>query len=220
MVGRAGSFIASYGERGYYVLKALLEASRELVGRARLGDFDFKSVKRKLEEYGLDYNPSLLLAKLEKEYGLIETTYKSGTQHWWRIRDIAEIEDAIAEYEGRPSPRAYSSDPRLRLLRIQFYSLEPERLLARLERLARGRSPASTRALREMAFRELPLLVEFLSKVEELGLEDYLEAETAMARRILELAERAVGIQSAGSHNAKTSGLEDYTFRGSLGEPI
>jgi hypothetical protein len=220
MRGRASDFIASYGERGYYVLKAVLEASRELVGRARLGDFDFKAVRRKLEEYGLDYNPSLLLAKLEREYGLIETTYKSGAQHWWRIRDVAEIEDAIAEYEGRPSPRAYSGDPRLRLLRVQFYSLEPERLLARLEHLARSRSPASIRALREIAFRELPLLVEFLSKVEELGFEDYLEAEVALAKRILELAEQAVGIRGAGLRGARASGFEEYTLRGGVGEPV
>lgn len=220
MRGKASDFIASYGERGYYVLKAILEASRELVGRARLGDFDFKSIKRKLEEYGLDYNPSLLLARLEREYGLIETTYRSGAQHWWRIRDVAEIEDAIAEYEGRPSPRAYSDDPRLRLLRVQFYSLEPERLLARLERLAGSKSPASIRALREIAFRELPLLVEFLSRVEELGLEDYLEAEVALARRVLELAERAAGIRDAGLRDVRASGLEDYPLRGSLGEPV
>jgi len=215
----ASEFIAVYGERGYYVLKAILEASRDLVGRARLGDFDYKSVKRKLREYGLDYNPSLLLSRLEKEYGLIETTYRSGGQHWWRITDLDSIEEAVAEYEGRPPARSSASDPRIRLLRVQFYSLDPTRLLARLERLSRRRSPESLRLLREIAFRELPYVVEFISRAEELGVEDELSAEIDLARRILEAAEKAVGV---GYHPGERGilRLEDDPLRSGVGEPL
>ena len=216
MPGRAVEFLAVYGERGYYVLKAIVEAARESLGRARLGDFDYRSVKRKLREYGLDYNPSLLLSRLEREYGLIETSYKSGSQHWWRITDLDAIEEALAEYEGRPSQAAGEADPRARLLRIQFYSLEPERILSRLEAASRRRGPQALRILREVAFRELPLIVEFLARVEELGLEDELEAEASMARRILDAAERLLGLARGG----RGLGLQEEALGGGVGEPL
>ena len=215
---RASDFIAVYGERGYYVLKAIIEAARELVGRARLGDFDFKTVKAKLREMGLDYNPSILLARLEREYGLIETTYRSGNQHWWRILDMSGIEDAIAEYEGRPSAEETLSDPRVRLLRLQFYALEPLRLLERIEKLSRRRSREALRVFREVTFRELPGVVEFLSRVEEEGLTDELSAEVALAERILEAAEKTaarLGLMPSPS----VLGLEEPALRGGIREP-
>jgi hypothetical protein len=218
--GRASEFIATYGERGYYLLRAILEAARELVGRGRLGDFDYKTVKRKLREMGLDYNPSLLLSRLEKEYGLIETTYRSGGQHWWRILDIAEIEDAIAEYEGRPPLSESLSDPRVRLLRLQFYALEPMRLLERLERLSRRRGREAQRAFRDIVFRELPGVAEFLSKVREEGLEEELAPEAALAERILEAAEKiALRLGLIPVARSPLGGLEEPALRGGVGEP-
>jgi len=222
VAGRASEFIAVYGERGYYVLRAVLDATRELVGRARLGDFDYKTVKRKLREMGLDYNPSLLLSRLEREYGLIETTYKSGGQHWWRILDLSEIEDALAEYEGRPSGAEASSSPRARLLRLQFYVLEPLRLLERVERLSRRRGRDALRALREIVYRDLPPIVEFLAKAEEEGLTEELAAEVEVAERILEKAEeaaRALGILTAAPALRLGGGLEEPALRGRLREP-
>ena len=74
-------FLAKYGERGYALLKAILEASLAPRRGPGFGDFSFKEIKARLASYGLNYNPSVLLAKLEKEYGVIETSYRSGTQH-------------------------------------------------------------------------------------------------------------------------------------------
>ncbi len=189
----AREFLATYGERGYLVLRAIRDAAlnSRLEARVRLGDFDFKSVKRRLKELGVDYNPSLLLARLEKEYGLIETTYKSGSQHWWRIVDPKAVEEALAEYEGREP--AHSEDPRLRLLRIQFYSLQPERILEELRRIpARPRlGTREAQALRRIVFEDLPLLVEFLERARA-EYPDELSAEIELAERILTEAEARI----------------------------
>ena len=183
-------FINVYRERGYYVLKAILEVSRENWGRGALGDFDFKGIKRKVEEYGIDYNPALLLSRLEKEYGVIETTYRSSSQHWWRIVDLEAIEEVVAEYEGRSLDEMVTLPPRARLLRIQFYALEPERILGILRRLQRG-IRVSQKVLEDILFHKLPRVVDFL----EAALEEYseeLSSEISLAEEILRLAEQAV----------------------------
>jgi len=66
-------FIAKYGERGYYMIKAVLDASLA-GGKAKLGDFDLKGVKERLKSMGLDYNPVPLLYALERTYGVIRTS--------------------------------------------------------------------------------------------------------------------------------------------------
>ncbi len=200
LAGPAREFIAAYGERGYLVLRAVLDAAAA-APRARLGDFEFKMVRRRLRELGLEYNPALLLSKLEKEYGLIETTYKSSSQHWWRILDRRGIEEAVAEYEGRtPTP---PDDPRLRLLRVQFYSLQPERLLEELRRLPPRPRPGSreAHALRRIAFQDLPLLVEFLERARA-EYPDELAAEIALAERLLEEAEARVASPLRGARGS------------------
>jgi hypothetical protein len=183
-------FIRAYGERGYYVLKAILEAFKENWGRGALGDFDFKSVRKKIESYGLDYNPALLLSRLEKEFGVIETTYKSTNQHWWRIVDLNAIEEVLAEYEGRDLESLNSLPPRARLLRIQFYSLDPEKVLATLKKAQRG-FKLPRRLLEEIIFVKLPKIVDFLEKAYDEFPEE-LMAEISLAEEILNLAERLV----------------------------
>ncbi len=180
-------FIAKYGEKGYIVLKAVLEASRRARIRS-LGDFSLQDVKKALAERGINYNPSLLLSKLEREYGVIETSYRSSGQRWWRIIDRSEIEEAIREWEGEPE--SDREDPRLRLLRIQFYSINPHEILEVLVRLSRRRRLTRQEAekLRKIAFQDLPLLVEFLEKASA-EYPDELVDEIALAESILELAE-------------------------------
>ena len=216
----AREFIRVYGDRGYYILRAILDCTKTLIGKARLGDFDFKSVRRKLSEYGLDYNPSLLLSKLEREYGLIETTYKSSSQHWWRVTDLDAIEDAVAEYEGRPPPRASLMEPRARLLRIQFYSLDPERMLEVLKSASRRRR-APKELIRRIVFHDLIKVVEFLEAAREYYPEE-LAPEIELAERILEAAEEAVIALRGGDYSLRNRGSEFYydTLRGRLREPL
>lgn len=197
-MGPAELFLAKYGEKGYLVLRAILAASRTRLGGPRLGDFSYRDVKDYLARQGVSYNPSLLLSRLEKEYGLIETTYKSGGQHWWRVLDLEEIERAVRSYEGREEPGDEDDSepppPRVRLLRIQFYSLEPDRILETLYRLKRRRrlSEAERRLLRRLAFEDLPRLVEFLEEAQA-SYPDELQDEIAMAETILDLVESLIG---------------------------
>ncbi|MCE4624659.1 MAG: hypothetical protein F7C35_02185 [Desulfurococcales archaeon] len=197
-MGPAEEFIAKYEEKGYMVLKAILVAARTRLGGPGLGDFSYKDVKRYLEKNGYNYNPSLLLSKLEREYGLIETTYKSGGQHWWKILDMEAIEDAVASYEGvEPEEKL---PPRARLLKIQFYSLDPERILDLLNRLSKRRrlSEHERRLLKRIVFEDLPRLVDFLEEASSSYPED-LEAEIEMAEAILGLAEKLVSpVRGAG----------------------
>ena len=86
-------FLANYGERGLAVVRAAVEAA--LAGRGspgvRLGDFSYREVVARLRSWGLDYNPSMLLRILERDYGVIETTYRSSNQHWWRFLDLNAV---------------------------------------------------------------------------------------------------------------------------------
>lgn len=200
----AEEFLARYGERGEMVLQAILDASRRRGLRPGPGDFDFRGVKEALARMGVSYNPAPLLRVLEKEYGLIETTYHSGSQHWWRIIDKRAIEEALGTVGADPG------DPRLRLLRIQFYSLDPEGVMDLLQRLATRKrlSRAERERLRRIAFEVLPLLVKWLEEASQ-EYPDELAGEIAYAEEILELAETA----------ARGRRLE-YTPPSGMGEPV
>ncbi len=212
--GPADEFLAKYGDKGHAVLKAILAASRTRLGGPRLGDFSYRDVKEFLARQGISYNPSPLLSKLEKEYGLIETTYKSGGQHWWRIVDPDSIERAVARYEGAeesPDEEPY----RARMLRIQFYALNPDRIMETLYRLQRRKrlTPHEQKLLRQIVFEDLPRIVEFLEEAEASYPEE-LHAEILMAEAILQLAERiVVGSRRAGSRGQSVLGLENALAR-------
>ncbi|MGC9071387.1 MAG: hypothetical protein ACP5HK_01620 [Acidilobus sp.] len=173
-------FLAKYGDRGRYVIKAILEASLS-GGRAKLGDFDLKGLKDTLNSMDLEYNPVPLLYALERTYGVIRTTYRSANQHWWEIVDRKALQETL---EGL-GEGIDTEDYDVRLLRLQFYSLEPERLLAQLRSSRRPRQLAA-----RLAFTALPLLIEFLKKAKEHP--DELAREIETAEQILELAERAL----------------------------
>ena len=198
--GPADEFLAKYGDKGLAVLKAIIAASRTRLGGPRLGDFSYKDIKEYLARHGISYNPSLLLSKLEKEYGLIETTYKSGGQHWWRVIDLDSLEAAIQRYDGGDDSRGENElPPRARMLLIQFYALEPERILETLHRLSRRKrlSQAEQGLLRRVVFEDLPRIVEFLEEAEASYPEE-LEAEIMMAEAILEMAEKIVAQRRGG----------------------
>ena len=104
---RVLEFLAKYGEKGYYVLKAAVEASLQGGSQrrgVRLGDFSYREVVAKLRSYGLEYNPANLLSKLERDYAVIETSYRSSGQHWWRFIDLDAVIEALDEYERGSTP--------------------------------------------------------------------------------------------------------------------
>ena len=196
-------FVAKYGERAYYVLKAILEATMRVRG-ARLGDFDLKSLKEVLSSYGLEYNPVPLLYSLEKRYGVIRTSYRSSQQHWWTIVDRRQIERAVAGYEGREVGDDYG----LRLLRVQFYSLEPFEMLRRLKAAASADRGVRKRVLESIAFDALPRLVEFLERAKE-KYQYELSGEIKLAEEILYLAEALAASLSSGGFNATAGAKEE-----------
>jgi hypothetical protein len=199
-------FLAKYGDRGYYVLKSLLDASKTY-RKAKLGDFDLKDLKDFLIKYGLDYNPVPLLAKLEKEYQIIRTTYKSSSQHWWNIIDKKALEDAIYSYEGGSGN---TQDPKLKLLKIQFYSLDPERIFNLLEKLSKRKklSYEEKDLLKKIAFNDLPMIVEFLTKAKS-EYEDELLNEIDMAEKIIDIAENLII-----NINKKLNNAKEFEFEG------
>lgn len=210
-MNRLDEFLAKYGERGYLVLRAIIEEADSNWGGPGLGDFNFKGVKSRIMGYGVEYNPGPLLSRLEKDYGVIETTYKSSNQHWWRIVNREAIIAALRRYEGLEPEEPGEPDARARLLRIQFYSLEPDRMLEYLKRIGRLKrlSEADRRRLRRIVFEDLPLLVQFLEEAEA-EYSDQLAREISLAHAILDAAEKLV---------APGAGRGPAVYRG-VGEPV
>ncbi len=201
MTGYRGleEFLARHGVKAYVVLKALLDVSSESgnKSRIRLGDFDFKSVKKKLAEYGVDYNPALLLRSLEREYGIIETSYKSSNQHWWIFVDRDSVERVVAEFEGaEPEPE----DPEIELLKIQIASIEPESLIRRLENLLHKQNLSITdkELFRSMVFNELELVTRLLKKASQYP--EALSRDVEVLSKIIKLAHQVADrLRSPGS---------------------
>jgi hypothetical protein len=195
-------FIARYGEKGYWVAKAILVAAARSDGS--LGDFSIKDVKKALNELGITYNPSPILSKLEKEYGFIETTYKSSSQHWWKIVNRSALEEIISYFEEN------EGDYRLRLLKIQFYSLRPFELINKLASIIKRSGKVSEREKRfllSLSFNILPLLVKFLENAED-SYEKELNREIILARKILRMAEDAILLASSGNFEANVINSE------------
>ncbi len=222
---RVLEFLANYGERGLAVLRAAVEAASAPRRRGvRLGDFSHREVVEKLRSWGISYNPSTLLRILERDYGVVETSYRSSGQHWYRFIDLDAVVEALDAYErgvdagGEEDPVEGELDPEVELLLVQIASLDPHGLLERLRRLLRrprlGR--AELAAFRRMAFDELEAAARLLRRAEELGYEgpevELLREALAAARRLaLRLlrspaAARAAGGGAAGRDVAEAAG--------------
>jgi hypothetical protein len=189
---RLREFVVEYGERACIVLKAIHEES-SLGGRLKLGDFSIKGLKARLKSWGVEYNPTPLLLKLEKELNLIETSYRSTTQRWWRITNREALERALALCRGAPRSGDIE-DPMVRLLRIQFHVLRPWEILETLRRIKAkdAMSRSDLELLKRIVFNELPLLIELKGKVESLGYDSELQEEVSVVERIIEIAEELV----------------------------
>ncbi len=181
---RAREFLEKYGERGEMVLRAALDVAEAYrrKGKAVLGDFDFKGVVKRLKHYGLEYNPSPLLSKLEKEYALIETSYKSSNQHWWKFVDEEAIRLALNEEEDEEE-----IDPQVAVLKVQVAALELSDIKEKLAKvLSKGKmSIAERKWFKNFAFETLPLIAKVAEKVLEEGYED---PELLEAVEVLKLA--------------------------------
>jgi hypothetical protein len=182
---RVMDFLENYGDKGFIVLKTILEISTDPSVDHRLGDFSYRLLVIKLQGRGIDYNPTNILRILEKEYGIIEKTYDSKRQKWWRITDPNAVREAIAQYTGGTE----ASDPRIRLLIIKYNSLEPGTLLAKLRRLASKGELTSIdkKVFREIVFNEMDMIVSIMEKMMEY--EGVFQNEIKILNEILSLSE-------------------------------
>ena len=185
---RALDALARYGERAYVVLEAALRIADMSRQRMRLGDFDYKSIVDELKRMNIDYNPSMLLRSLEREYAIIETTYRSGSRHYWRFIDKEAVREALAIYKHGAPYFSEPEDPRIMLYKSQVAALEPARILEILSELsAKPRlSEADKRMYRRIAFNEAEKAVKIMRKIEMDGLEKELAAELELLRKIVE----------------------------------
>jgi len=153
---RTTEALLRFGDRCKLILKVAISIA-ESNDKKELGDFDYKTLVEKLQEAGLDKDPKMILRALERDYGIIETTYKSANQHWWRFINIEEVKEAIGDE---------IEDPEIQLIKIQANSLN----LTELERKLRFMlnkpvlSEVDRALFKKIAFEELNYVMEVYRK--------------------------------------------------------
>ncbi|BFH73599.1 hypothetical protein SJAV_15430 [Sulfurisphaera javensis] len=157
---RTVEFLLKFGDRGRIVLQTALDCSYENE-KNELGDFSYKDIVQKLQDLGYSFDPKMILRALEKDYGIIETTYKSNNQHWWKFIDKEQVENVINENK--------ENDPRVELIKIKFYSLEPQKIERKLELMSKKTvlTEVDKKTFRLMVFDELSKLAEIYEEASQ-----------------------------------------------------
>jgi hypothetical protein len=184
-------FLARYGEKGRAVLLAAVEAMIEIQRRSeytRLGDFDYKTLKEMLERLGGGVNPTNYLRALEREYGIVNQTYRSTRQQWW---SFANKEAILSWYERQVGK--LSDDPVVKVLVVKYRVLKPEEKLSRLEALSRKQSLSlvEQKEILDFVFNELDKVLLVLNEIKKYG--DVFRNEVKVLSRIIDLAYQLSG---------------------------
>jgi hypothetical protein len=179
-------FLARYGEKGRAVLLAAVEAMIEIQRRSeytRLGDFDYKTLKEMLERLGGGVNPTNYLRALEREYGIVNQTYRSTRQQWWSFSNKEAILSWYERQVGKPS-----DDPVVKVLVVKYRVLKPEEKLSRLEALSRkpSLSLVEQKEIMDFVFNELDKVLLVLNEIKKYG--DVFRNEVNVLSRIIDLA--------------------------------
>lgn len=179
-------FLARYGEKGRAVLLAAVEAMIEIQRRSeytRLGDFDYKTLKEMLERLGGGVNPTNYLRALEREYGIVNQTYRSTRQQWWSFANKEAILSWYERQTGKPS-----DDPVVKVLVVKYRVLKPEEKLSRLEALSRkpSLSLVEQKEIMDFVFNELDKVLLVLNEIKKYG--DVFRNEINVLSRIIDLA--------------------------------
>jgi hypothetical protein len=178
-------FLAKYGEKGRAVLLAAVEAMIEIQRKSeytRLGDFDYKTLKEMLERLG-GVNPTNYLRALEREYGIVNQTYRSTRQQWWSFANKEAILSWYERQVGKPS-----DDPVVKVLIVKYRVLKPEEKLSRLEALLRKQSLSlvEQKEIMDFVFNELDKVLLVLNEIRKYG--DVFRNEVNVLSRIIDLA--------------------------------
>ena len=179
-------FLARYGEKGRAVLLAAVEAMIEIQRRneyTKLGDFDYKTLKEMLERLGGGVNPTNYLRALEREYGIVNQTYRSTRQQWWSFANKEAILSWYERQVGKPS-----DDPVVKVLVVKYRVLKPEEKLSRLEALSRkpSLSLVEQKEIMDFVFNELDKVLLVLNEIKKYG--DVFRNEVNVLSRIIDLA--------------------------------
>lgn len=178
-------FLNRYGEKGFFVLKTAVEIAEDPSIDHKLGDFDYKKLFFRLQQNGFNYAPQNLLRVLEREYGLIERSYTSSNQKWWRFNDLEEVRNAIYEYMGYTN----IDDPKVIVIRIKYRSLDPQNMLNTLRKLSlKDRlSNVDREVFRKFVFDNLDIVAKLLREMMEY--EDVFTNEIMVLREIMSYAD-------------------------------
>jgi hypothetical protein len=177
-------FIEKYGEKAVVLLRAMYELSQDPLIDHRLGDFSYKHLVLKLASMGFNYNPINILRVLEKELGVIEKSYTSSNQTWWRFTDIEAVRSVLGEILG-----VETRDPRVKALLIKYRSLEPRSILESLRRLAVKEhfSQFDKEYFKNFVYTTLDRVVDLMNEMEKY--EEVFTGELGVLREILNLAD-------------------------------
>lgn len=177
-------FLEKYGEKGLLVLKAAYDIAQDPNVDHRLGDFSFKHLVLRLASMGFNYNPINILRIMEREYGIIEKSYTSSNQTWWRFVDIDATRSTLSEQYG-----AQLEDPVIKSILIKYRSLEPRSIMETLKRLLAKESltNADKELFKNIAFTTLDKIVWLINEMEKY--EEVFNPEIRVLREILNLAD-------------------------------
>ncbi|RLG77411.1 MAG: hypothetical protein DRO14_02390, partial [Thermoprotei archaeon] len=122
---------------------------------------------RKLKEWGITYNPSQLLRIMERDYGIIETVYRSATQRWWRFSDITAVKEAIRYFEG--DNEDLIEDPEHYVLSLQIDVIDIDRLLNEVKAMySKSRlSVAEKNRIKQIVVEELPTIAKVMKEAQK-----------------------------------------------------
>jgi hypothetical protein len=190
-------FLMKYGEKAKVVLRSAYELMNEyrVSGKELAGHFDFRGLIEKLEEVGLRYNPSQLLRIMERDYGIIETSYRTATKRWYVFTDPDAVGRVLEKYVDFPEKMGLLKDPELEVLKLQIKVINIDALYAKARKLASKGflNIVDEEMVRSIVFNELPLVAKVLKSVlkyEEL-FQDFISKAIAVIRLMDELATKS-----------------------------
>lgn len=174
---RTTEALLRFGDRAKRILQAAIRIAEEN-DKKELGDFDYRTLVEKLQELGEDKDPKMILRALERDYGIIETSYKSTTQHWWKFIDIESVKEALGNVE---------EDPEIVMVKIQANSINADEIIKRLNFLMNKSviTDVDKVFFKKFAFEDLSYVMEVYKKASQY--EETIEIAEKM-RRILILA--------------------------------
>lgn len=181
---RLSLFLERYGEKGLIVLKAAYDVSQDPNIDHRLGDFSYKHLVLRLLSMGFNYNPVNMLRIMEREFEVIEKTYSSSNQTWWRFIDIESVRRIIAERIGLPFDQ-----PEIKALLIKYRSLEPSLILDSLRKMLAKEtlSMADKEFFTRFVFNTLDKIVSLIHEMEKY--EEVFAGELNVLKEIISLAD-------------------------------